>query len=98
VAGGLLVNKPAKPYLNYSAGEVQKAADAIKAVSGEHQPAHTAIQFVLKHGALSAAVIGIRTMEQLEEALQAATAKKMVDEEYALLKNSIPLNQYEQHR
>jgi aryl-alcohol dehydrogenase-like predicted oxidoreductase len=98
VASGLLVNKPVKQYLNYSAEEVAKAANAIKAVSGERTPAQMAIQFVLHHPALSAAVVGIRTMEQLEEALQTAAAKKMVDEEYALLKNSIPLNQYEQHR
>ena len=33
VASGLLVNKSAKPYLNYSPDEVQKAAEAIKVVS-----------------------------------------------------------------
>jgi aryl-alcohol dehydrogenase-like predicted oxidoreductase len=98
VASGLLVNKPAKSYLNYNAGEVQKAADAIKAVSVGREPAQTAIQFVLQHPAMAAAVIGIRTIEQLEEALETATTKKMVDEEYASLKKSIPLNQYEQHR
>jgi aryl-alcohol dehydrogenase-like predicted oxidoreductase len=99
VASGLLVNKPAKPYLNYSTEEVRTAADAVKTISEDgRQPAQTALQFVLQHPALSAAVVGIRTMEQLTEALQIPTAKKMVDEEYTFLKNSIPPNQYEQHR
>jgi aryl-alcohol dehydrogenase-like predicted oxidoreductase len=99
VASGLLVNKPAKSYLNYPAEDVKRAADAVKAVSSaERTPAQTAIQYVLRHHSLTAAVVGIRTMEQLEEALQTSSAKKMVDEEYALLKNSIPINQYEQHR
>ena len=34
LAGGLLVNKPAKNYLDYNEAQVKKAADAINAVSG----------------------------------------------------------------
>jgi aryl-alcohol dehydrogenase-like predicted oxidoreductase len=99
VASGLLINKPPKPYLNYSAEEVKKAADAILSVSlNKQQPAQTAIQFVLQHPALTSAVVGIRTAEQLDEALQAATETKMADHEYQFLANSIRVNHYEQHR
>ncbi|MEJ7684071.1 MAG: aldo/keto reductase [Segetibacter sp.] len=49
VASGLLVNKPAKQYLNYNENQVQKAATAIKNLSGKHRSAaQTAIQFVLQ--------------------------------------------------
>jgi aryl-alcohol dehydrogenase-like predicted oxidoreductase len=52
VASGLLVNKPPKFYLNYSAEEVKKAVDALRAVSsGERNAAQTAIRFVLQHPA-----------------------------------------------
>lgn len=99
VASGLLVNKPAKPYLGYSAEDVKKAADAVKAISDEErQPAQTAIQFVLCHPAISAAVVGIRTMEQLEEALQAINTKALTEEEMRVLRESVPANRYEQHR
>lgn len=99
VASGLLVNKPATPYLNYSEEEVKRAADAIAAVSiAERTPAQTAIQFVLRHPALSSAVVGIRTMEQLKDALGAMRTKALKKEELTLLRNSVPLNQYEQHR
>ena len=99
VATGLLVDKPAKPYLNYSGADVEQAAAAVKAISSDNRtPAQTAIQFVLQHPALTAAVVGIRTMEQLEEALQVLKTKSLTEEEMNRLRNSIAVNRYEQHR
>ncbi len=99
VAGGLLVNKPAKPYLDYGAEEVKKAADAIKAISSDsRQQAQTAIRFVLQHEAILAAVVGIRTKEQLEEAVQAINTKELTEKEMKALQESVPVNRYEQHR
>jgi len=99
VAGGLLVNKPAKPYLNYSAEEVQKAADAMAALSSsQRSAAQTAMKFVLHHPALSAAVVGIRTIAQLKDALAAMKANDLTTEELNLLASRIPANYYEQHR
>ena len=37
IAQGLLVNKPAKEYLQHTKQEVMKAAEAIKKISGDHQ-------------------------------------------------------------
>lgn len=98
VAGGLLVNKPPKPYLNYGAEEVQKAAAAVKVVSDKRLPAQSAIQFVLQHPALSAAVVGVRTMKQVEEVVTALDAKSITANELKILRSSIPVNQYTQHR
>jgi len=99
VAGGLLVNKPAKAYLNYSAEEVKRAAAAIHSLSSaERQPAQTAIQFVLSHPAISSAVVGIRTREQLHDALDVIKTAALNEEELTLLQNSVPVNHYEQHR
>jgi aryl-alcohol dehydrogenase-like predicted oxidoreductase len=99
VATGLLANKPTKPYLNYAADDVQKAAAAIKAVSSaERKPAQTAMQFVLHHPAITAAVVGIRILEQLEEALQVMKTKSLTEEEIKILQNSVAVNRYEQHR
>ena len=99
VASGLLVDKAPKSYLNYSAEEVRSASDAIKRISSDQrQPAQTAIRFVLPHPAISAAVVGIRTREQLEEALQAIKVKDLTGEEMKILQESIRANRYEQHR
>ena len=92
LASGLLVDKPAKPYLNYSCDEVEKIAKSIKSLcTDQRDAAQIAIQYVLKNPAITSAIIGIRTMEQLEEAVKAIGQTD-------LLNASIPVNFYEQHR
>jgi aryl-alcohol dehydrogenase-like predicted oxidoreductase len=99
VAQGLLVNKPPKPYLNYSEQQVKEAAEAVHSVSnGERTPAHTAIQFVLHHPAVTSAIVGMRTMEQLEEAVHTLKIPFLPDSEMEILKNSLTPNIYKEHR
>jgi aryl-alcohol dehydrogenase-like predicted oxidoreductase len=99
VAQGLLINKPPKTYLNYSPEEVAQAAAAVKAVSGnERNAAQTALRYVLQHPAVSSAVAGIRTMEQLEEAVEALKTPILTQGEMASLQNPVEPNKYEQHR
>ena len=99
VAQGLLVNKPAKAYLNYSPQQVEQAAAAIRAVSNDKRnAAQTAIRFVLQHPAVTAAVAGIRTMQQLEEAVSAITAPPITAPEMKELQEAVVINKYEQHR
>ncbi|MEI6947724.1 aldo/keto reductase [Paraflavisolibacter sp. H34] len=99
VAQGLLINKPPKPYLNYSEAEVQQAAAAVQAVSGEQRNAtQTALRFVVQHPAVTSAVAGIRTLEQLEEALRTPATPPLSDKEMDSLRASITANAYEQHR
>jgi aryl-alcohol dehydrogenase-like predicted oxidoreductase len=98
VAQGLLVNKPAKPYLNYSAEEVEKAAKAVQSVTdNDRTAAQMAMRFVLRTPGITAAVAGIRTMQQLEEAVEAA--KPFITEaELHKLRTVVVPNKYEQHR
>ncbi|ANE49160.1 aldo/keto reductase [Flavisolibacter tropicus] len=99
VAQGLLVNKPAAPYLNYTEEQVKKAADAVNALSGkERNAAQTAIQFVLEHPAVVAAVVGMRTDEQLEDAVQALNAPMLSGEERQQLLDILPPLTYQEHR
>ena len=99
VAQGLLVNKPPKSYLNYSAEDVDLAATAVRCVSNEKRnAAQTAMQFVLQHPSITSAIPGIRTMQQLEEAVQTLNTPSLTDSEMKLLQKSIPVNYYEQHR
>ena len=99
VAKGLLVNKPAESYLNYSPHQVEQAASAINKISGEHRSAaQTAIQFVLKNPAITTAVVGIRTSQQLGEAIQAVDTPGLTEKDLELLRSSVPVNFYEQHR
>jgi aryl-alcohol dehydrogenase-like predicted oxidoreductase len=99
VAQGLLVNKPPKTYLNYSPQQVEQAAAVIQAVSGnQRNAAQTAIRFVLQHPAVTAAVAGIRTMQQLQEAVAALQVPGLTEQEMSVLQGAVEANHYEQHR
>ena len=99
LAGGLLIDKPATSYLNYSAGQVKDAASAIRSLSNKtRSQTAVALQFSLTHPAISTLVVGMRTMEQLNAALKAILTSPLTDDELASLHNSVPLNYYREHR
>jgi aryl-alcohol dehydrogenase-like predicted oxidoreductase len=99
VARGLLLGKPAEPYLNYTAAEVSTAADAIAALSNASRTATgTALQFVLQHPAITSAVVGIRTQQQLDSSMQTSRAPSLSLDEMEQLRNSVSINRYDQHR
>jgi aryl-alcohol dehydrogenase-like predicted oxidoreductase len=99
VAGGLLVNKEPKSYLNYNAEEVAKAAAAIKKVSSQKRnSAQTAIQFVLQNAAITSAVVGIRTIDQLNDAVNALNEPWLNEDKMKILRETISLNYYSGHR
>lgn len=99
VAQGLLVNKPPKSYLDYSEEQVRKAATAIHSTSTDQRgPANAAIQFVLQHSAVTSAIVGMRTMEQLEEAVNTINLPSLSNIEMEKLKNCLPANFYTDHR
>jgi aryl-alcohol dehydrogenase-like predicted oxidoreductase len=99
LAKGLLISKPAASYLNYTADEVRKAAAAIQVLSAEERdPVQTTLRFVLQHPAVSAAIVGIRTQQQLMEAVTAADAKPLTSQETGRLGSAVPVNKYDVHR
>jgi aryl-alcohol dehydrogenase-like predicted oxidoreductase len=99
LAQGLLVDKPARAYLNWSAAEVERAADIVKDVTGETgNRAQTAIRFVLYHQVVKSAVIGIRTLTQLEDSLDAAGLPLLSNKELTRLKAALPEQYYQEHR
>jgi len=95
---GLLIDKPATPYLNYSAKEVENTANAIRSLSQNNQSVvNTAIGYVFKNSAICSSVVGIRTSKQLEAVL-GYNSNPIGEIEYQLLKDSIVANTYDQHR
>jgi aryl-alcohol dehydrogenase-like predicted oxidoreductase len=99
LAQGLLVNKPAKPYLGHTQEEVAEAARFVRGVAGSNRtPAEVATRFVLNHPAVTSAVLGIRTEQQLQDALHIARASPLSEAEVEVLTREISANIYEQHR
>ena len=97
LAKGILVNKPAVIYLKHSADAVAHARALLTEVSGgvEHNT-FGAIQFSLSHPAVTSAVIGFRTMEQLAAALKPGPQWDKTT--YARLCNAVVARCYEEHR
>ena len=98
IAKGLLISKPAENYLNYSAEQVGKMSAAIKSVSDKRSPFETATQFVLRYEPICSAVIGIRTEEQLKDALNAGRSPVLNRDQIKILETVLPANKYIDHR
>ncbi|QJB33813.1 aldo/keto reductase [Chitinophaga oryzae] len=99
VAKGLLIGKTPAPYLDYNEADVTKAAAAIQRLStAGRSAAATALRYVLQQPAVTSAVVGMRTAQQVEEALEAARATPLTATEIQQLQQVLPANLYEQHR
>ncbi|MGE9310787.1 aldo/keto reductase [Niabella sp. CJ426] len=98
LAQGLLAGKPPKNYLGHPASVVQSAADSLKtqATATHTIPSALATQYVLYNPAVSSVVTGIRTMEQLQEAI---APQPPPDTAWLnRLQSLIPAKRYEDHR
>lgn len=99
IANGLLVNKPVTAYLGHQQEAVSAAAQAIASFSGEQRsPAQTALKFVIQQPAVTTAVVGIRTKQQLEDCLGVFDAPDLSPEEISTLQTAVPALRYEMHR
>ena len=99
IAKGLLTGKSATDFLNYKKEEVRKVADAIQSVSvGKQLSPHTAIQFVLRQPAVTSAIVGIRTIQQLEDAAGVMDRVALTESDYSFLSELLPVNFYDSYR
>ena len=99
LAQGLLVSKPAKEYLGHSEESIAAAAQLVQAIAVTTQTAaQTAIQFVLQHPAITAAVVGMSRMEQLIEVAATTDKGRLSKTDMERLQDSLPAKLYEQHR
>lgn len=98
VASGLLAGKPAKAYLGLSELQVADIQKQIESLKGERPIAEIAMRYVLDNQSVTTAVVGIRTQNQLEEALAAANAPGLSATEREALTAIWPGNLYTEHR
>ena len=99
VAKGLLVDKPAQPYLAHSVDGVARAQAAVQAASGvARRAAQTALRFCLRAPAVSRVAVGTSSMVHLEEAARTPTSPALSATTYAALRAAAPARRYTQHR
>lgn len=99
LAQGLLVNKPAKEYLDHSKEAIAAAAQLLQGIEvTTHTAAQSAILFVLQHPAITSAIIGMSNMKQLLEVAAVAGKENLSTSHIEMLQNVLPAKLYEQHR
>ncbi|MFB2120182.1 aldo/keto reductase [Parapedobacter sp. 2B3] len=101
VAQGLLIGKAADGYLQYTDGEVARAAKAVAKVAGELEETllTAALAYVWGHPAVATVALGIRTTAQLDEAIETLQrAFPLPDHHRGLLRQSVRSFRYEAHR
>ena len=97
LAKGLLIDKPAKSYLDHSLEDVSKAARAIRTIDGK-SATQVAIRYALHPPAVASAVVGIRTSQQLSKLLEFDPSLALAPEELDSLKSSTRSEIYQAHR
>ena len=62
------------------------------------RPGRIAIRWVLDQEAVTSAVVGIRTGEQLEDAVAAVEGQRLMGNEARVLQTALKEQRYEEHR
>lgn len=73
LAKGILVNKSPVSYLDYTQDEVKEVQSKVKEMAGNFsvRPTSICLGYVLRNPIVASALIGIRNLEQLEDAVKA---------------------------
>ncbi|RAJ10904.1 aryl-alcohol dehydrogenase-like predicted oxidoreductase [Chitinophaga skermanii] len=99
LAKGMLVYKRPTTFLDHTEEDVKRVAMAVRSVSGpKRNAAQTALEFVLQNPAVTSAVVGIRTMNHLRDAVGVCDAPGMTNAEYKSLLDAAPAHFYQEHR
>ncbi len=99
VAGGLLINKAPKDYLEHPQQQVESTQQQLHAIAEKYglNPATLAMHFALAKEPVGTAVVGIRTREQLEQAVSAMN-QTVPPEVLKELEEIAPVIHYTAHR
>ncbi len=99
VASGLLVDKPAKEYLDMTKEQVTSILkDFSNALPEGKSQAETALRYVVDNQAITSAVVGIRTLQQLQDALAGANTTPLNTAQWQALQELWEGNFYKEHR
>jgi aryl-alcohol dehydrogenase-like predicted oxidoreductase len=99
VAKGLLLSKPPAHYLNYSLEQVKQLQDTLASLSSPAMtPLSAVLQYVWRQEPVCSAVLGIRTDEQLREAIVAGSSPPLTKNQIKKLQAVLETNHYTDHR
>lgn len=98
-AKGLLLEKPVKDYLDWTAEQVAAVREILQRLGNDLDEIRSMVlSYPLSHPAVSSVVSGIRAEEQLLETIGSLSLAEGVKEKVAKLKGLLPANRYNEHR
>jgi aryl-alcohol dehydrogenase-like predicted oxidoreductase len=101
VMKGLLAGKKVVEYLGHSVAEMEAAAERVREVAvgrGRNEAGRIAIRWVLDQEAVTSAVVGIRTIEQLTDTVGAVGEDRLTESEARVLQSALREQRYEENR
>jgi len=101
IAKGLLVDKPAEAYLQYTSSEVQHLQRNVQEFAKRNEISNlaTALSYILSHSAITTAVLGIRSAQQMNEFIKVKEELyQLSDSERQELVNGARILVYNEHR
>ncbi|QNL49470.1 aldo/keto reductase [Olivibacter sp. SDN3] len=101
LAQGRLLGKKEESYLQFTPSEVTKAAKAITQLAEnlDKRKIDITLAYVLSHPAVASSVIGVRTAEQLDEAIHAWKAlPRLTADQQRYLRQQVRTFVYDNHR
>ena len=98
LAKGVLAGRSVSDYLDYSSQSVENLMDKLRVFSNEKTPlSHLALQWVLSHKEVTSVALGIRTVDQLNEALNFRQSTALTEEDLNNLSSVLVPNVYNNH-
>ena len=98
VAKGLLIDKEPTSYLAHTKEDVETCQKKMSALVGKDLNTQSvAIQYVLKHPAVTSCVVGIRTNNHLQSAVRSINNDPLPNDIMAQLESIFPPHQYKKH-
>ena len=99
LAKGKLLKNSRSIYLGYESESIDLMVDKVNSFSNEKiTSSQICIQWVLANPAVTSALIGFRTLEQLREAVGVSLLNPIDAQTYNDLAQVLPLNYYQEHR
>jgi aryl-alcohol dehydrogenase-like predicted oxidoreductase len=99
LAKGFLANKDLSDYLDYSIEDIDLLRNKMSLFSIEKMTkSQVALKWLLAHSAVTSAVVGIRTMAQLNDVLGLYNSRELSTEEVRELSEVLSPNFYKSHR
>lgn len=98
MASGLLINKPATDYIGIREDEVKSILEKLsKTIPEGKTQSETVLRYVIDNPAITTAVVGIRTMEQLEDAIAGGNADALTISQWQQLQQIWTGTTYKEH-